>query len=599
MTFPIPSSLYDILFPASGPASSRPFFLFRSGSCTRLVTILSLAVLVTAGLSQGAPGQTVSHEYAPSSENFANPERGFYRHTQVQAENTGGILTTSYLQSLRTSQSITLVLRLYYLKAFRDKPLSDKQLDLMKRDFAALREAGVKAILRFAYSSSASEADAPLAVILEHLEQLTPVIQANADVIAVVQAGFIGAWGEWYYSSNNLNNTPSRRAVTRKILEVLPPSRMVQIRTPYYKQAIYERMTPLEEQEALLPTEFARTGHHNDCFLASDTDYGTYLNVTNDKAYLEKDSRYTPMGGETCNPNPPRSECEVALEELGRFHWSYLNRDYHQTVLNSWNTGGCMEEVRLRLGYRLTLLDGLFTERARPGGTFQVRLNLVNTGWAAPFNPRRVELVLREQATGRRFAALLQEDPRRWVPGDTITVEAEVGLPADAPHGVYDVLLSLPAPESSLRERPEFSIRLANADVWEPDLGVNNLHATTTVDPEAPGADHEGPLRFAPYENFVGATPPDLPDHALRFEIYPNPFRDRTHVVLRVGTTQDVRIRLVDPRGREVMRLQDTFLRAGVDHRLALETSDLAGGLYLVDVLGESFRSAQAVVLIR
>ena len=50
-------------------------------------------------------------------------------------------------------------------------------------------------------------------------------------------------------------------------------------------------------------------GHHNDCFLASDTDFGTYVDVTTEYPYLEQDTTYVSMGGETCALNPPRFVC--------------------------------------------------------------------------------------------------------------------------------------------------------------------------------------------------------------------------------------------------------------------------------------------------
>ena len=75
--------------------------------------------------------------------------------------------------------------------------------------FADIREAGVKAIIRFAYNQGPypdSEPDASKAQILRHIEQLAPLLQNNADVIAWLEAGFIGAWGEWHTSTNGLDN---------------------------------------------------------------------------------------------------------------------------------------------------------------------------------------------------------------------------------------------------------------------------------------------------------------------------------------------------------------------------------------------------------
>lgn len=36
--------------------------------------------------------------------------------------------------------------------------------------------------------------------MVHHIAQLAPVLKKNADVIATVQEGFIGLWGEGYYS---------------------------------------------------------------------------------------------------------------------------------------------------------------------------------------------------------------------------------------------------------------------------------------------------------------------------------------------------------------------------------------------------------------
>ena len=41
-------------------------------------------------------------------------------------------------------------------------------------------------------------------------------------------------------------------------------------------------------------------GHHNDCFLASSTDFGTYDDKSVEYPYLKDDTKYTVMGGETC-----------------------------------------------------------------------------------------------------------------------------------------------------------------------------------------------------------------------------------------------------------------------------------------------------------
>ena len=55
-------------------------------------------------------------------------------------------------------------------------------------------------------------------------------------------------------------------------------------------------------------------------------------------------------------------------------------------------------------------------------------------------------------------------------------VGAEITLPKNLTAGDYNVYLNLPDPYKSLSTRPEYSIRLANKEVWEPQTGYNKIH---------------------------------------------------------------------------------------------------------------------------
>lgn len=172
--------------------------------------------------------------YKASNEIIVNPERGFYKATSCEM-GTSGALSVSTLKNYRAN-GYSLIFRYFYLENFRDKALTDEALQFFDKDMAAMREAGVKCVLRFAYTSLETEPDAPLSIIQTHIDQLKPYLAKNADVIAVWQAGFIGSWGEWYYTTNNLNTPSARKAVLDKLLEALPEGRVVQVRTPQYKQ---------------------------------------------------------------------------------------------------------------------------------------------------------------------------------------------------------------------------------------------------------------------------------------------------------------------------------------------------------------------------
>jgi hypothetical protein len=429
--------------------------------------------------------------YIPTTAPFPNPERGFYHHTETHSNNYTP-LDLATLQNYRQNENITLILRLFYLDDFVDSDISQTYLTAMQADFDTVRQAGLKMVVRFAYTNGPDMnppyGDAPKEWILRHIEQLRPVLQANSDVIATMQAGFIGLWGEWWYSDHFQpdGDWDDRREVLFAILDALPSNRMVQLRTPRHKVKIIPESagyTPITPTEAHSGAPIARTGHHNDCFLAPFNDGGTYITPTVEYPYLEAETKYLPMGGETCAVNPPRSECPTALEELARFHWSYLNTDYHPGVITSWEDDGCLDEVKRRLGYRFTLVEGTYANEVKPGDGFPIDIELRNDGWAAPFNPRLVELLLRHETSGVIYKAALPDDPRFWLADDNAvySLNHTICIPAGMPLGDYELLLNLPDPEPLLYWRREYAIRLANALVWEDNTGYNKLLHTITV----------------------------------------------------------------------------------------------------------------------
>ena len=449
--------------------------------------IFSLIFLLNFGWSQA---KTIKYDSTDAI--IFNPERGFC--TQVSNP-----ITLSLISSLKT-QHISVIQRIYTIPQFRDKPLDDNFLNSVEQDFNTARKGGVKLVVRFSYTNDINGEDAPLDIILNHISQLKPLLQKHYDVIAYMEAGFIGAWGEWYYSTNHLNNTQDRRTVLFALLDALPVQRCVVVRTPDYKRKIFNDPDPLTPEEAFSGTKKARTGAHNDCFLASATDYGTYLsdNIQGDKDYLHQDNQFVPQGGETCNPSA-YSGCSNALKDLAYMHWSVLNKDYHPDVLQGWENSGCMPEIKRRLGYRFRLLQATISDSSKPGGPVDLTCSIVNDGFASPYNPRDLEIILREVQTHKKYRVLTDQDPRRWFSGDTIHFTVKAGLPSDLPEGEYEILLHLADPVPALHDRADYAIRLANRDVWEDSTGYNNLLHRIRVESNVNVEDYTGDLLFEPF----------------------------------------------------------------------------------------------------
>jgi hypothetical protein len=211
------------------------------------------------------------------------------------------------------------------------------------------------------------------------------------------------------------------------------------------------------------------------------------------KAYLADDTKYEPIGGETCAVDP-RNSCATTTAEMGRFHWTHINGEYNLDVIGRWTTEGCRPDIERKLGYRLALQSASLPTSVRPGGSFVLDVSLNNDGWAAPTNSRPVFAVLDGQ--GQRLTAQLPVDPRVWLPGPT-RILVHLRVPATLQGGVYRLALWLPDDSSALRPRPEYSMQLANQGTWNATRGDNTLLAQLTVAADAPGGSDLGATDFA------------------------------------------------------------------------------------------------------
>ncbi len=447
----------------------------------------------TLRLASVAPMAQVSLQ--PTDLDFPNPERGFYRF----ATDPSKITATSLLYVAQEGQ------RLVYtpgdLSAYRTRNLPASYLSKLDTGFANLRKQGLKAVLRFAYNYPETEADylnaqdATLSRVKTHIQQLQPVLQRNADVIAVLQGGFIGAWGEWHTSSNNLT-TPARKAAVRDaLLQALPSQRLLHLRLPADLALWYPTPAALAQALSDAPPPAARIGLHNDCFLASPDDVGTYFAETAAQSqalrtYAQQASAVTGAGGETCEPPEPaqaRMACADILREGAAYHMSYLNRDYYEGFFAQWQAGGCMAEVSRRLGYRLELQTVSHGSIAAPGGTLAWSVALSNQGWARPLNPRSLALVLVDAQGQAATLPLAGTDLRQATPGEPLQWSGEVALPAALASGSYQVHLAAPDAAAALAGNATYALRFANADnavtgvQWQPAQGRLALGSTLTV----------------------------------------------------------------------------------------------------------------------
>lgn len=456
---------------------------------------MALLLVACKGGSEPEPKGTVV-TFTESDSIFANPERGlFVQIYYTSADLNSHASATTIIRNRETAAKLSLYLHSYYLTDYMESDIPQEFLDRFETNMNALREGGAKVVLRFSYKSSMDTKDKPWNATPEwvhrHIDQIEPYLKKHSDVILCVQCGFLGSWGEWYYVDNGYRMNPTKDSdfemrweVLEHLLRALPDDRQVALRVPAYKMR-YLKMrgdslsSPLTAEEAYKPTNKARICGHNDCFVSSSNDVGTYLSGDKERNFWAEDTKYTLMGGETCE-KCSYSNGANALSEMAKYHWTYLNRDYRESVTGMWRSDGTMDTILHRLGYRLVLDRAYITPQPKAGSEFEANFVLRNVGFAAPMNKRDLELIfVNANDPSKKFVYPQTEDPRYWLPGEhkfTLKCTLDSGM-----QGEYKLYMNLPDPYESLHNDPRYSIRLANEHVWDYNTGYNYL-TTVTVE---------------------------------------------------------------------------------------------------------------------
>ena len=431
---------------------------------------------------------------ADNSTIFRNPERGFTEEISGKVSKSSNHLlkgNESFFDEGGVRPTETLVVVLYNLANYKSKDNLDQEiLDGFDEDMQVLRNKGFKCVLRFAYSESDSH-DANKTRVLKHIAQLKPHLQANADVIYVLQAGFVGEWGEWYYSDNFGNETQhlnsNRREVLTALLDACPQDRFLLVRYPMIKAEYLGHTNALTGSNAFSGSPQARIGHHNDAFLNNYGNDGTYVSwdesdedADDVRQYIADETLYVPNGGETNVESSSRANSvyKKAEQEMAAYHWSFCGESYSEKVTKKWKSSGIFDKLNRNMGYRFQLVSGNYSASAAPGGNMSVSISLKNVGYAPLYNYRKAYIVLKNGS--KTYSLPLESDPRRWVPGNT-TINETLALPANITAGTYQLYLHMPDAYASLADKPAFSVRFANNNVWEASTGMNNLNASITI----------------------------------------------------------------------------------------------------------------------
>ena len=424
--------------------------------------------------------------YTSTDELFPNPERGFLIHREIWSNSSKSVIPDKSFE-VEKFLNRSLMYTIYYMPDFMDCDISREFLDLIAGNLQQFRKNGFKCVLRFAYKDSWTQLDHPWdpteEVVHRHIDQLAPILQEYSDVIFCLEAGFIGVYGEWYYTDNFVYSPSSRedyeprRKLLKKLLDVMTKDRQVAVRYPMAKLKMFDLSfaDSLTIATAHDGSDISRVAHHNDCYVSSSNDVGTYISGL-DREYVYNETRYTIWGGESCDLTP-YGTCDKSVPASESHHMTYLNNSYHQGVISRWRTEGCYEAIDKRMGYRLVLQEAYFSQETTAGNDMRIVLKIFNEGFAAPMNPRDVEFVFVSGNGEKTVIPIKDVDPRFWFDDMVSTVDMEIALPSVS--GEYELYLNLPDPRPTLHDIPDYSIRLANMDIWNAELGYNRLKTIT------------------------------------------------------------------------------------------------------------------------
>lgn len=437
---------------------------FHKSNCSVLLMLILISI---SSMAQVTINPTIS------SAIIKNPERGFHNYTTLTT-------TLAEHQADVAAGSTLALLVLNDLGPFKTGPISAAYLDKLKTKFGHARTAKLKFIIIPSYHAVADfNSDPAMNIIKNHITQLAAVFNANKDVIYAIHAGFVGAWGEWYYTQYNI---AQRGEIFMDILNKTDPKIKVSIRTPGYKVNIFDMTAPGVAQ--INPTQAKRVGHFNDCFLADATDMGTGSDfpLAGDwRDFIGAEAKNIPVtvGGEACQVST-FTACANATQQMAKQGWSYINLDYNLDVIQQWKNGGCYNTISQKLGYRLAVKSATYPATVKKTATMQLKFSIQNTGYAPMIHQRPFKVVLFNGTATHIFNTT--QNPITWKPGTTTSMTLNINLASvTVTPGIYNLAIYMPDSSATLANMPAFAVQLANTGAWNATKGWNVLKNGTTA----------------------------------------------------------------------------------------------------------------------
>ena len=433
-----------------------------------------------------------------------------------------------------------------------DYDLDDTFFDAWRATFRNCRKNGCMVAVRFRYDAEGKADPEPATFdkVLDHIRQIqdSRLLYDNRDILAFVESGFVGKWGEQH--GGKYTTVEYKAKLLEAMLKAVPAPTPVTVRTPdtfakflgidrselddprYYTQNNGSLSSDTREKNVYIP-EFDRVGLYDDGYMGSSSDLGTYADRTAETNWLNMITQHTYFGGEFSGNIEYATQFDTylpenAIPEMYKTRLSYINGNifplYNDYIFGKeYDTGNkdntayygqtVFRFIRDHIGYRYVIRKAENTAGSEQGGTLTLKFDLENTGFADPVFDTAAHIILEKD--GVIYAAPVRFKDNDKQSQDRISCVLQLHIPDCIDTGDWNIYLRL-SPLASLFDTkkevteqilPRYGIRFANEGVWNSQLGANYLGRIKITDAHTVGTEN-GFYSISPCRNYEPYTRP-------------------------------------------------------------------------------------------
>ena len=515
---------------------------FKKAVAGALALGLTVGLIATPAEAEGVKAHSVREltniediSYTESLDETPNPYRGFYS-SEVLSYHRG---QKNFANDMSEYRNSLVHLRIDISDftnhdgrdGFKDdieiNSSTTNMLSALDGTLQSLRENNGTAVVRIAYDAGykgklKDSGDTKRTVweprsinkALQHQQAIGEIFAKYPDVIASVECGVFGPWGEMH--SSDFRTEANVKKVVGKWLEVLPDSIPISVRQPEFYS--WWSGVPIDkiDSDVTTPEQAAyRVGVYNDGYLGSYDDRGTFRDREREVAWLSNQAKHTLYGGEIVlfeeDDDHPTNVQPTGLymeQEAFKTHTSYLNVGWNDEIIakmkktkfkgnNSLYNNGSLTEfnyVQNHLGYRYVVRNVSLTRETSKYENFALEAGIENVGFANLVKEKKAYLILK--STDGNFEktydlgaldpslgeSASNVDPRNWDSTATTSVKVNVDIPDDFAEGKYEVYIKL-VTDTSNGVYHSYPIRFSNSsNIYDENLEANYLGSFLIVE---------------------------------------------------------------------------------------------------------------------